>query len=255
MNKDELLTLCRKEEYLAGSRPWDTAYIWDSGRCVGAGGPPWDYCKILVPYVKQAKAFADVCTNGGALLASLAPLPFHTHATEVHLSNVDAARMRLSKLGVVVHPVSREDELPLKENYFDLAACHHARFDAQGLASIMRAQGVFVTEQIAGTDTIELNAALELRRPKTATRWTSDYAATQLLDAGFSIVEIMQFESELKFFDAGAVTYWVAGNAELFSGFSTERCANALFSLHRHIQTHEYIRAHMRRYLLIARKL
>ncbi|MEU0556389.1 hypothetical protein [Dactylosporangium sp. NPDC006015] len=76
---------------------WD--FTWLRGRSHG-GDPSWSYPALARPLIAGASSLLDVDTGGGELLASLAPLPPRTVATESWAPNVPVAAARLSPLGV-----------------------------------------------------------------------------------------------------------------------------------------------------------
>src|SRR5690348_13653285 len=84
---EELVT----EALAAPFQGWD--FSWLQGR-VDQADPSWSYDDRVRQLVPAAKGLLDLCTGGGELLASFAPLPEHTVATESWAPNIPLARER-----------------------------------------------------------------------------------------------------------------------------------------------------------------
>ena len=63
---------------------WD--FRWLEGRLVEEP-LPWDYARIIRERFPGCRTLLDMGTGGGEFLASLAPLPPETHATETYPPN------------------------------------------------------------------------------------------------------------------------------------------------------------------------
>ncbi|MEV0562850.1 hypothetical protein [Dactylosporangium sp. NPDC050588] len=95
---------------------WD--FTWLRGRSHG-GDPSWSYQALARPPIAGASSLLDVDT-GGELLASLAPLPPRTVATESWAPNVPVAAATL-----LFDP---SEEVPLRAaGIVDLASWKHPR--------------------------------------------------------------------------------------------------------------------------------
>jgi hypothetical protein len=92
---------------------WDFAWLRDRWF---EEDPPWAYESIVVGEIKRVSSLLDMGTGGGEFLASLAPLPNHTVATESYAPNISVARGRLEPLGVSVVAFADDSALPLEDN-------------------------------------------------------------------------------------------------------------------------------------------
>ncbi|MER6257905.1 hypothetical protein ABT224_41975 [Streptomyces sp. NPDC001584] len=107
---------------------WD--FSWLQGRVEGEG-PSWDYEQLARVLLPRSRSLLDIDTGGGELLASLAPLPPRSVATENWVPNVPLARQRLSPLGVEVHQASGSN---LPSGPFELILNRHGALDRQASA-------------------------------------------------------------------------------------------------------------------------
>ncbi len=100
------------EAFEASFSGWD--FSWLEGRWRGSP-PPWDYRQRVLAALPGVQSHLDMGTGGGELLASLAslaPLPPDTWATENHAPNMPIARARLEPLGVRVFTGVPDNALP-----------------------------------------------------------------------------------------------------------------------------------------------
>jgi tRNA G46 methylase TrmB len=107
---------------------WDFSYL--RGRMV-EGGTPWRYADRVRARLMGLPALLDLGTGGGEFLATLAPLPPSTVATEGYPPNVDVARKRLALLGVEVVAVNGAPDFSVAR-YRDRLEALHRRIAAAG---------------------------------------------------------------------------------------------------------------------------
>jgi SAM-dependent methyltransferase len=213
---------------------WDFSYLtnrWLDDK------PDWDYGQIVRERFSAAETLLDMGTGGGEKLATLAPLPRRTWATEGYPPNVAVAHKRLAPLGVGVVPVAGEEELlPFAANAFDLVINRHESFDAAELRRILRPGGAFITQQVGGRHGLGLNEWLQDDVTYEYADWSLAQAAAQLENAGLRIVDAREQFTPLHFYDIGAVVYYLKIIPWQFPDFSVERYHDRLLALHRHIQ-------------------
>lgn len=173
----------------------------------------WDYGKQVLVRMESVDSMLDMGTGGGEFLASLAPLPKRTFATEAYPPNVPIARMRLEPLGVKVVQIGADDNLPFGDETFALVINRHESFSAKEVYRILRGKGVFITQQVGDRNAIELNELLEKRLHGQVILqypdWNVDEAASQLESEGFQILDRKEELASAIFYDVGAVVYYL----------------------------------------------
>jgi len=197
-------------------------------------------------------------TGGGELLSSLAPLPTRTAATEAWLPNLEVARSRLSPLGVEVVHVESEAHLPFGPELFDLVINRHESFEPGELSRVTRRGGVFLTQQVGGMSTDEINLALQLPIHGSVTHpypdWGLSKATSILKQAGFTIEEQLEATYPSHFYDVGAVVYLLKHAPSEIPDFDTKLYERPLRELHNRILREGELKVTTIRFLIRARK-
>ena len=147
---------------------WD--FRWLEGRLVEEP-LPWDYARIIRERFPGVHTLLDMGTGGGEFLASLAPLPPETHATETYPPNQAIAKARLEPLGIQVHSLQEGAALPFPLKAFDLVINRHDDYIPDEIYRILNPGGIFITQQVGGLDNLELNQVLEDRLSFPFTSW------------------------------------------------------------------------------------
>ena len=230
---------------------WD--FQWLDGRMV-QDDPPWDYPSIVREHLPKTNVLLDMGTGGGELLASLAPLPPETHATESYPPNQAIAQNRLAALNVTLHSTREGDPLPFDNAYIDLVINRHDSFDASDVFRVLKPGGVFITQQVGGLDNLELNQILEenLTFPHIQTSLASDLIG--LYEAGFRVERAEKAAIPSIFRDIGAVVYYLKAISWQVPGFSPETHAQGLIKIHNIIERQGQFVATAHRYFIIAKK-
>lgn len=231
---------------------WDFSYIERTGRMVSAP-LAWSYTSLILPKLRRVDSLLDMGTGGGELLSMLQPLPRHTCATEGYPPNIPIARQRLAPLGVEVYTIT-DDRLPLPDAAFELVINRHESYDPAEVRRILKPGGEFITQQVGGSDMLDLNRLLGAKPDFGFTHWTLAYARKQLEDAGFEITDAREDSPITRIFDVGAVVYYLKAIPWQIEDFSVERYYDRLAALHQTIQAQGYIEVHNDRFLLAARK-
>lgn len=230
---------------------WDFDYI--DGRWQEET-PPWSYRATVQEQLPIAQALLDMGTGGGEFLASLVPLPLDTVATEAYPPNIPVAQARLAPLGIEVVALS-SDDLPFADQRFDLIINRHESFNATELYRVLRPGGFFITQQVGGRDNIQLNTLLG------STHTTHEYAAwdllvahQQLTDVGFEMIAQGEAFPATRFYDIGALVYYLRAIPWQIPDFSVARYEPALYDLHRAIQTTGALKVDSHRFFLHAQR-
>lgn len=219
--------------------------------------PPWDYASELRGAMRDLGNMLDMGTGGGEVLASLAPLPALTVATEAWAPNLAVARGRLGPLGVGVVHVS-ESRLPFGPESFDLVANRHEEFEPGELFRVIRKGGTFITQQVGGLNNDEINQALQVPLHGAVSHpfpgWSLAEAERELQRAGFAVVRGLEATWPSYFYDVGAVVYFLKHAPWEIPDFDTKLYGEPLRELHRRIQRDGALKVTTSRFFVVARK-
>ncbi|CAI2194146.1 12033_t:CDS:2 [Funneliformis geosporum] len=215
---------------------------------------PWNYEATVKALLPNSRGLLDMGTGGGEFLASLSPLPPDTCATEGWAPNIDIARQRLRHLGVTVTAITDNDvRLPLNDARFDLIINRHEPYIAYEVHRLLKLGGLFVTQQVGENDNIELNKLLGA--PELGYReWHMEQACSELRNVGFTILEKQEAFIETKFYDVGAIVYYLKAIPWQVEDFSVEKYSEQLVNLHHKIQKEGFLSVQSHRFFIMARK-
>lgn len=239
------------EAQTAAFSGWD--FSWLSGRMIQEE-PPWDYASLVRSKIVNTRSMLDMGTGGGELLASLAPLPADTHATEAYPPILPIARARLSPLGVEVHAVEENSPLPFDDERFDLVINRHEGFEPDEVFRILTPGGTFITQQVGELDNLELNQMLQMDAPYLFTDWGLESEFFRLHESGLSIIRAEKAALRTRFLDIGAVVYYLKAIPWQVEGFSPQTHAEKLVRLHNYIERQGEFITTAHRFLIIAHK-
>jgi SAM-dependent methyltransferase len=232
---------------------WDFSHIASTGRMVEAP-LTWSYTSILLQQLRNVQSLLDMGTGGGEYLSSLQPLPAYTYATEGYIPNVPIARQRLEPLGVKVYEAGGDSTLPFADNQFDLVIDRHEAYSAREVWRILKPGSQFITQQVGGSNFIDLTLLFDAP-PYQYAHWQLHYALQELQDAGWHIVVQKEDHPITRFFDVGAIIYYLKAIPWQVSDFTVEKYFDKLVEIHNTIQKDHYLDVHCHRFLIIARKL
>ncbi len=238
------------EQSFAG---WDFAWVHDTGR-IDSEPLDWSYVSLLTSQMASANCMLDMGTGGGELLSMLRPLPRQVFATEAYTPNVPIARKRLEPLGITVAALERDDDLPFAEGQFDLVINRHESYDPAELWRIMKPGARLITQQVGGTDCTGINDALGAPYNDEFRHWTLAFAVEQLQKQGFRIIRQQEQFPIQRFYDIGALIYYLKAIEWQIPGFEPALYIEQLYSIHLHIASHGYFDVRQDRFLLIAER-
>ncbi len=230
---------------------WDFSLMHDRWQ---QDPPTWDYPMLARQRMRGVQCMLDQDTGGGELLASLAPLPTFTFATESYPPNIPVARGRLKPLGVHLVSQYRQDALPFGDDTLDLVLNRHGSYVVPELRRILKPGGVFLTQQVGGRDNLRLNELLQDVVEYPYRDWTLDKMVAQLRHAGLEIVQAQECFPENVFQDIGAVVFYLRIIAWQIEDFTVEKYREKLYAIHQHIQRDGGLVTHSHRVLVEARK-
>lgn len=232
---------------------WDFSHIMGTGR-MRTAPYTWSYTSELLPRLRRAESMLDMGTGGGEYLSELQPLPPHTFATEGYAPNVPVARAHLAPLGVEVVSFEVDEHLPFEDAQFDLIINRHESYAPPEVLRLLRPGGEFVTQQVGGENDWDLNMLLGARPSLDFNEWRAKSAAKDLEAAGFEVQSVKEDFPHERFFDVGAIVYYLKAIPWQVPDFTVERYFDALLHIHERIQQDGYLDVRAHRFMLAARK-
>ena len=231
---------------------WDFTYLSKSGR-MKEFPLNWNYYSEIIDYCKRSNSLLDMGTGGGEFLSSLSFLPEDTCATEGYKPNIKIAKNQLEPLGIKVYPIKDDSDLPIESERFDLIINRHESFCVSEVKRILRDKGYFITQQVGGLNSLELNILLG-NSDYQFEKWNLNKAIKEFLDYDFKIIKMKEDEKKTRFYDIGAIVYYLKVIPWEIPDFSVEEYYEELFSLHKLIERQGYIDLMCHRFLVIAQK-
>lgn len=238
------------EENFSG---WDFSHI--SGR-MEEFPLTWNYTNLIKRYYRNAESMLDMGTGGGEYLSAInkmMKLPKITCATEAYEPNIPIARERLKPLGVEVYAVKDDHNLPIEDGKFQLVVNRHEAFDSLEVKRILEDDGIFITQQVGGLNDKEINELLETEQSEFY-EWNLDIAVSQVENAGFKIIDKREDVTKTRFYDIGAIVYYLKAIPWQVPDFSIEKYYDKLFKIHNTIEKKGYIDITLHRFLIICKK-
>ena len=251
MNKikmNDLLTKWKKE-YEAPFSGWDFSYLKD--RWIDEQ-PPWDYREMVKILFINSGAVLDMGTGGGEFLASLAPLPRYTVATELWEPNISVAREKLEPLGVKVVGVSEENDTPFEDGEFDVVINRHASFKLTEIHRILKPGGTFLTQQVGANNLGDL--AEEFNATLPYQELTYDYWKKEFQNSGLIPIKSGEWRGIMEFRDVGAIAYFIKAVPWQVPDFDIDRDMHYLEKLHQKLENRERLAYTQVRFLFQAEK-
>jgi len=198
---------------------WDFSWLGDRSNDPKT---PWRYTELAALVLAGSEHALDIDTGGGEALAALAPLNGSVVATEGFPPNIPVAGKNLRAVGVPLigaesapDNVDQEDatpaetgsHLPFRDDTFDLVLNRHSSYWPTEIARVLQPTGTYMTQQRADGDH-ELLRAFD--RPITAgPDFNLDLAVAQLEEANFHVVRGEESYATVRFFDIGALVYYL----------------------------------------------
>ncbi|MGP4081440.1 class I SAM-dependent methyltransferase [Pseudalkalibacillus sp. R45] len=232
---------------------WDFSFLSETGR-VSSEPLPWSYGSTVLPFIRKAECMLDMGTGGGELLSKLQPLPEMTYATEGYPPNFPIAKGRLNPIGVEVFEVGEDDQLPFNDQQFDLIINKHESYSVEEVFRVLKPGGTFITQQVGGNDNNKLNDLLGENLDFGFGYWSLDYAREELQKAGFTIETAEEAHPYSRFYDIGAILYYLKASPWQVPNFTIESHLKKLADIEITIENENYIETLEHRFIIISKK-
>jgi SAM-dependent methyltransferase len=243
-------------EYQRPFTGWDFSYL--AGRSVTIRpNPLWNYNDAVVAAMQQAHSVLDMETGGGERFArylASATHPLQSYATEGYTPNIAVARQTLEPLGVTVYELHDGNHLPFADEQLDLIINRHEAYTPREVLRILKPGHQFITQQIGDQTNLRLHTLLGHERAPMAHPWNVDYAANELQAAGWCILERQEETFCDRYYDIGAVVYYLKGIAWEIPDFSVEKYFPKLVELDRLMQREGYVDVPFQQFFIVAQK-
>lgn len=250
MKNNEFYSLLQ-HEYSTSFSGWDFSYLIDSGR-MEEFPVSWNYPSIVNRAIEKSVSMLDMGTGGGEFLDSLPKLPLQTFATEGYLPNIEIAQKRLKNKKIIVKPIKEDDQIPFDDNSFDLVINRHESYRPEEVSRVLKNDGKFISQQVGGLNDIDLNMVLGAET--SYSDWSLSKAIIQLEKVMFSINEFSEDIVKTRFYDIGAIVYYLKCISWQVEDFFIDKYIDRLELLNRLISKNGYIDFICHRFFFIASK-
>ncbi|WP_191560316.1 class I SAM-dependent methyltransferase [Metabacillus idriensis] len=231
---------------------WNFSYLTESGR-MDSEPLNWNYYSLALPHLRQAEAALDMGTGGGEYLSSFYPFPRRMAATEGYKPNIPLAKAKLEPLGVEVLSFENDAALPFQSDEFDLVINKHESFDPNEVKRIVKPSGMFITQQVGGSDMADLNERLHTDQC-IYLGWNLESASAGLKKEGFRAAAAKEQFPKTRFYDIGAILYYLKAIPWQIPEFSYDKYEQQLLDIQYEIETRGYIEFTSHRFLIMAIK-
>lgn len=251
MEYNELKKICLAEE-AAGFSGWNFSHLrgrWKDEQ------QPWDYEQILKEYLKPEHKLLDMGTGGGEFLLSLNHPTTQCSVTEGWEPNVKLCRERLEPLGICVRKIDDPKHIPYADEAFDIVINRHEAYDLNEVYRILKPEGIFITQQVGGSNDADLSVKLGCYRESVdADACDLHHAMAASKKAGFKVIQGFESYTPIEFYDLGALVYFAHIIEWEFGGFSVETHFEQLCTLQEELELNGCITGMEHRYLICLKK-
>ncbi|MFL8937293.1 class I SAM-dependent methyltransferase [Rossellomorea oryzaecorticis] len=233
---------------------WDFSFISGTGR-MSSGLLSWSYGSQAISLIQGTNTMLDMGTGGGEFLSMLRPFPQTVFATEGYKPNIAIAKERLEPMGVTVVPIDEDTKLPFENEQFDLILNQHESYSPKELRRIIKENGSFLTQQVGGLDCVGINEALGVFLNNEFLNWNLKSAKNELEKNSFQVLYSQEEFPFQRFYDVGALVYYLKAIPWQVPGFSVKRFENKLYDIHKIIQEKGFFEVKQHRFMIKAKAL
>ncbi|KAB2460126.1 class I SAM-dependent methyltransferase [Bacillus sp. CH126_4D] len=230
---------------------WDFSFISETGR-MKSEPLSWSYSSTAFQLMQRAESMVDMGTGGGEFLSMLQPFPSTIYATEGYAPNVSIARKKLEPLGVTVVEVIDDTALPFQDGQFALIINQHESYAASEVKRILSTNGTFLTQQVGGLDCAELNEQFNAPLNSEFASWSLEAACIELKQNGVTILEEKEEFPFQRFYDIGAIVYYLKAIPWQIPDFTVEGYYEELYRIHEIILQKGYFDVKQHRFMIKA---
>lgn len=213
--------------------------------------------------MQSTRSILDMRTGEGGKFASFIKQQSHSmqlYATEGYAPSLAQARQILGPLGVTVYEVHNE-QLPLADNQLDLVINRHGSYDPREVLRVLKPGHRFITQQVGDQTNLRLHELLHTPKvlyfypsvePMPA--WNLVYAVHELQETSWQVIEQHEHFFSTRFYDVGAVVYYLKVVPWEIPDFSVEKYFDKLAEIHHLIQQEGYLDVPFHLFFIVAQK-
>lgn len=246
----EKIELWQHENQLA-MHGWDFSHLkgrWDNQAL------PWNYRQLVQAHMQDAQMWLDVDTGGGELMDSFHHPADNTVVTEGWAPNLTLLQQKYANSDVRVIADPNEDLAQVPNDQFELITNSHGALAVQATVEKLRSNGLFITQQVGGTNNFALSRFLNTNYVPAFPDNTLLSVSARLQAAEMVILYQDAAYSRMRFFDVGAIVYYATVIPWEFPEFSVDKCLSQLQALDALIKTTGAISCFEDRFMIVARK-
>lgn len=248
-----LLRQWLREEEGARMKGWDFSHL--RGRYEEENDLPWDYRQEALARLTPDCTLLDIDTGGGEFLLSLGHPYEKTSATEGYAPNVQLCEQTLKPLGIDFRRADGGETLPFDGGRFNVILNRHGDYRPEEMYRLLKAGGVFLTEQVGAENDRELVELL--LDPAPVPPFPEQYldkATAKLERCGFKILKGQEAFQPIIFWDVGALVWFARVLPWEFPGFSVRRCLDRLYRAQQALERDGKLQGRIHRFLVVAQK-
>jgi SAM-dependent methyltransferase len=255
MSTTERLEQLLEEASSEPTEGWD--FSWLDGRATEAR-PSWKYAHALRDRIARSDAVLDIQTGGGErfaeVLSQIDPVPGRIVASESWSPNVPIARYNLERYGVSIVQIPDDAVFPFSDDSFDIICSRHPTTTLwKEIARVMQPGGTYLSQQVGVGTNRELTNFMMGPQPISDVR-SAQRAVASATSVGLEVIDLKEESLPIRFFDVGAVVYFLRKVIWTVPDFSVDAYRTRLLEMHEHIERAGSFQSHSTRFLIEAKK-
>ncbi|UCD03628.1 MAG: class I SAM-dependent methyltransferase [Candidatus Woesearchaeota archaeon] len=219
-------------------------------------GRKWNYIELVKTYGNRDSFLLDIGTGGGELLLEVANYFRKAYGIDVSPKMIKTANKNLkeSKVSNVEFSVADSKKIPFKDEYFDIVICRHAPFYAKEVFRVLKPKGIFITQQVAENDKINIKKVFERGQSYGEEPGTlMNKYVKELKEAGFRIIREDKFNI-IEYYIPGDLVFLLK-NTPIVDGIDIKKDYLLLEKLEREHNVGDRIKTNASRSLIICKKV
>jgi SAM-dependent methyltransferase len=245
--------LMRIAESVGERSGWDFARVrWDRDPT------PWQYDDVVRRYLSRGSHVLDIGTGGGEVFLSMAAdfgsgIGIDLDPGMIQVANSHRHEQSISHVRFATMDAR---ELQFPDNAFDVVLNRHCFVDVVETARVLRPEGVFVTQQVAKNNTLNIIEAFGWTPSSFGAAWWQPITdlSSSFRELGFRIEVQADYDVSYWFRDLPSLVFWLKA-VPLPEPFDPEKHWRAVKAIVEKNSTTRGIRTNEHRELLVVRKL